>query len=378
MHCRFQHHGRGFILLKPKLNVSNVQAFLRLNGPMTDTVLFKKTHSRVNHDDQTKNTSIWVAKYSLCKAGDYTGAVHVYLQDSDTSPHADEQFLQGSSCINSNGLDSPAIFRWTQNAVSRACSGVWFWKGSLSSPDLHELAVYRSPVRPDYTTAYSALECSLSQGALPANWTSKTVICMYGDSQIRNLHNSLCGMLFPDTCLPDFVQRFKGLCQAPPHALSIRYGSLNYPNEWVYSNEITSLGCTHVFVNVGHHPAAHCTVPPWGMQNYRLAIEPLLAALVALKQSMPHIQIAWVDTNPCTFIPHWQRQCPAQDWRVPHILHGYNQVARQQVALTNGSISYFETFRAAFALFDLSFDLSHYQGPVGNALARLLLQRVLN
>jgi hypothetical protein len=56
------------------------------------------------------------------------------------------------------------------------------------------------------------------------------------------------------------------------------------------------------------------------------------------------------------------------------VISAYNLVAHDVISDTGGLVSYVDTFSIAFPAFDLTFDGAHYQGPVGVALAHLLLQ----
>ena len=84
------------------------------------------------------------------------------------------------------------------------------------------------------------------------------------------------------------------------------------------------------------------------------------------------LNVAWVSTNPMP-LNTAMTSCPATDWRFPHVLQRYNEIAETNVNLTHGRIKYIDLFSIAFHLFDLSYDGSHYQGPVGFALASRIL-----
>ena len=56
------------------------------------------------------------------------------------------------------------------------------------------------------------------------------------------------------------------------------------------------------------------------------------------------------------------------------MIFAYNLVVRDVISDTVGLASYLDTFSIAFPAFDLTFDGHHYQGPVGAALAYLVLQ----
>ena len=65
-----------------------------------------------------------------------------------------------------------------------------------------------------------------------------------------------------------------------------------------------------------------------------------------------------------------------REWRFPHIIEKYNIIASDIVNSTNGDIHYLDLFTIAFHLFDLSFDDAHYQGIVGDTVAKIVLSYV--
>ncbi len=86
--------------------------------------------------------------------------------------------------------------------------------------------------------------------------------------------------------------------------------------------------------------------------------------------------VTWVSINPHPITSILQ-QCPPVDWRFPHIIAGYNEIAYQMVESSHGQLDYLDLFSIAFHLFDDSFDGAHYQGAVGKALAKRVEAHVL-
>jgi hypothetical protein len=201
-------------------------------------------------------------------------------------------------------------------------------------------------------------------------------ICMYGDSQMRNLLNSMGGQLNPKSCFPLLQQEYRGDCDVE----GFQWKGFRYPNQWSFEDDMP--GCSQVFVNFGQWPAAWPSSPsPWGLAQYREAVRTFLATLIETRTRHPHLRFTWVSTNPHA-IMFFHTACPPTDWRFPHILAAYNRIALDEVAATNGSVGFLDTFSIGFPLLDLSFDMAHYQGPVGiafaNALARCILGSCLN
>jgi len=354
MHCR-DFSGKGYFQIQSNSSVGHVGAFSRLNGPMIDTVLFEP----VEQDGHI----VWRSNYSICRAGNYSGAIYIYL--SDTTPET--ILVTGSSCLDPS-FYTPAVFNWIEESVSTNCSSVWYWNNNTHDD---ELSLYRVPVRADYISAYTGLRNTLPSFNFSDLKQQKGDICMYGDSQMRNLLNAIGGQVNQDTCFPLLQQAFKGDCEVD----GFRWKAFRYPYEWSFESDMP--GCSQVFVNFGQWPAGWPSSPtPWTFAQYRVAVHDFIAILIETRSRHPHLRITWVDTNPHPVMSA-QASCPPTDWRFPHVLAAYNRIAREEVLATNGSIGFIETFSISFPLFDLSFDMAHYQGPVGIALANVLAGCIL-
>ena len=194
IHC-IENNGIGYFRILANCLYSHVAAFVRLNGPMVDTSHFEP--------EETGNCSAWFTNYSLCRPGNYTAAVYIYLRDQDV-----ESVLRNQSCLD-RLFQSPALFSWSLPApAALRCSGLWLWAGPATRSSA-ELSLYRSPARRDYAKAYRGL---FPDGLRPfperraGAWTAAAAdgrpACLYGDSQTRNLVNSLAARLDPAACKP--------------------------------------------------------------------------------------------------------------------------------------------------------------------------------
>jgi hypothetical protein len=347
MHCR-DFSGKGFFQIQSNSSVGHVGAFMRLNGPMIDTVLFEPVgqNGRV----------VWRSNYSICRAGNYSGAIYIYL--SDTTPET----ILLTGCLDSS-FDKPIVFNWIEESASTYCSSIWYWNNNTYDD---ELSLYRVPVRSDYVSAYTGLRNTLPSFEFSDLKQQNGDICMYGDSQMRNLLNSIGGQVNQNTCFPLLQQEYKGDCEVD----GFRWKGFRYPHEWSFESDMA--GCSQVFVNFGQWPAGWPSKPtPWNFARYRTAVHDFIAILTETLERHPHLRITWVDTNPHP-VMSFQTACPPTDWRLPHVLAAYNRIAREEVLATNGYIGFLETFSVTFPLFDLSFDMAHYQGPVGVALANVM------
>ena len=128
--------------------------------------------------------------------------------------------------------------------------------------------------------------------------------------------------------------------------------------------------CTQLFLNVGQWPL-YCG---WNMSMYHRGLRALIAQ-VADFASRHNVPVTVLATNPYPLF----RTLSARsfDFRLPHLVRGYNEIARKVVHVEASPwIQFLDTWPTAFALFDLSFDGGHYQGIVGMALAMTVLGRL--
>ena len=199
-HCRNLKTGIDNFQIVPKLGAEHVAAFVRINGPIIDTILFQQGSRSPD------NRSVWQANSSSCKAGDYTAAVHIYLQDAHP-----EAVLRNASCFDPL-FDAPFAFAWTEAAAASPCTSVWHWADRRNADDLSR---YRNETRPDYAAAYAGLRSAVPAFDFAANGGARRrgLVCVFGDSQMRNLVNSIGGLVDPANCDPDAAQLLKRNCQ---------------------------------------------------------------------------------------------------------------------------------------------------------------------
>jgi hypothetical protein len=350
-YCRYD-NGVGTFEIISNISVNHVGAIVRINGPIIDTILFRPSKTA----QPNVTLSRWVAKFTACKKGNYSGAVHIYLQDSGP-----EFVMQGKSCMDPL-FTQPFMFTWTEATNTPACPHLWYWSDETNASDLSR---YRNETRKDYAAAYSALRSTVEEFDFAApRRAGKGAICLFGDSQMRNALNSIGRVAGIPSCNPEDAQKRKRNCNVP----GFLYLPIAYPDTWSFDKLFPR--CAHAFVNYGQWPAGWPTKPPWRFQHYRKSIDRFFARLLALHDRHPNVTITWVSTNPHPFNRR-MAQCPAQEWRFPHVIAAYNAAARAAAGRTGGVIGYLDAFRVALPLLDLSFDDAHYQGPVGAAIGRV-------
>lgn len=241
---------------------------------------------------------------------------------------------------------------------------------------------------------------------------------------MRNLHNALLARTAGvPACRPAEAQNTHAVCNASftdgTHRAAVRYLELSTPppprychapswcvkRPWTLKALAISLaalaglgkngsrleGCGAVALNVGQWLAAGYAEHPWTPAAYYQTIGWMMDLLVrfGIRKNVP---VAWLATQPFPLNHgrHGHRtdqstshrrssnlaNCPATDWRYPHVLEAYNIGA--QAAARARNLKYIDLWTAAFDVFELSFDDLHYtEGPVGDHHASLVVDWVL-
>ena len=345
LHCRMHaasQEGHGYFQIRANSTTLHVAAFVRINGPTIDTILF----------EPQDNESVWKASYCTHLQGNYSAAVYIYLRSS--SP--EDILIPGSGVCVDPLFHKPFTFLWSApDTTESQCSTLWYWDSNATDAS-NDLSKYKCPPRDDYTTAYSGLRNRVPE-VNTSDFKPSGKVCLFGDSQIRNLLNSIGGLLDPMSCFPLLQQIvYRGDCDVD----GFQWKGFRYDFQWAYDEDMRE--CTHVFLNFGQWPLGWPSQPtPWLFDRYRRAVSATLQHLIHLKELHPHIKLTWVTTNPHTMSGSLLT-CPPTDWRYPHLIREYNRIAIDEIQRTsNGSIRVLDTWSIIFPLFDLSFDSAHYQ-----------------
>jgi hypothetical protein len=345
LHCRMHtagQEGHGYFQIRANSTIQHIAAFVRINGPTIDTILF----------EPQDNESVWKANYCTHLQGNYSAAVYIYLRSS--SP--EDILIPGSGVCVDPLFHKPFTFLWSAPDITESqCPTLWYWESNATDAS-NDLSKYKCPPRDDYTTAYSGLR-NRAPEVNTSDFKPSGKVCLFGDSQIRNLLNSIGGLLDPLSCFPLLQQIvYRGDCDVD----GFQWKGFRYDFQWEYDEDMRE--CTHVFLNFGQWPLGWPSQPtPWLFDRYRRAVSTTLQHLIHLKELHPHIKLTWVTTNPHT-ISGSLLTCPPTDWRYPHLIREYNRIAIDAIQRTsNGSIRVLDTWSIIFPLFDLSFDSAHYQ-----------------
>ena len=283
--------------------------------------------------------------------------------------------LRSKACLNQL-FSAPFMFSWVELAPSTEnCSSVWRWAERYPGDVAGELSVIsQCPPRADYVQAFSGLQTQIPS----VDWAAQeqkrrmnksTLICLYGDSQIRNLMNSITAQIDHQACDPVELQQGRASCNYP----GFYFGNFHFflfDNDWTAEHERRLGDCSHAFINYGQWSASWAAKTPWPRSKYRESISQFSKGLSELKLIFPEVQLYFLSTNYQSFSAG-MKSCPATDFRFPNIIDSYNDEARQ-VFSAGSTVGYIDTTKVIRPLFDLSFDCAHYQGAVGVALANLI------
>ena len=192
-------------------------------------------------------------------------------------------------------------------------------------------------------------------------------VCMWGDSQMRHLYNTIVAAVFDDS----------GASIKNKEVLDgqgcITYFPKTYDNfDHDIDNLVDSGNCTVILANFGQWPAGWLQGYPWSFDKYKIYVEADIVYLKRLVEKHSGLTVFWMTTNPHGFAGYGI--LAGQEWRTYPVLDGYNNIALQ-LARSHG-VETLNTYRIAKPLNDLTYDGSHYLGIVGWTMASYVLQNI--
>ena len=390
---------------------------MRISGPHPQTAYFTGEY----------------ATFRICLPGEYVVHIRLFMTrpglvgGCNGSWHRNESYLLERFGFHVNATSTPSD-----------CACLWTWQEEVgtaagrrptavdlrSRPARESLSTFAaSPHRmaQHMAASFSQLrfqDTTSAQYLDRSSWQHSTEhfpSCLFGDSHMRNLANSLIALATPG-CDPLVAQETKGLCRTQNIALNapelVHFERVEDADGLRRALQNVSM-CKSVVVGYGYHmlaynPSHRVGRPPMLPQQYAAAVNASLHRIRSVfmrRTVMP--RILWLSLNPAPlFLPYellkqspsartvfsseeallaaWhghhplshQLSCPDMDWRLPHTIARYNGAAREVVKAIEG-VEFFDTWPVAFPLFDLSFDGRHCQYPIGPHLAARLLSRLL-
>jgi hypothetical protein len=351
-------------------HADHAAAMVRISGSMVDTLIFH----RQPFEPIGPFKSMWSANFSCLIPGVYAANVYTLLEDS--SP---DDFLSLKSCIRPHFLEQPVHFEWTVglSATAEECNNRATrlrWRITGKPPEDISRIMLRFPYAHNITldARPNWIDDNMPEIALPG--LEDYVLCFIGDSQTRNLVNSIANLLGNEGCDALEAQGTKSACQAS----SVRYIKMNYPENFTLDN-ITQYECTHAYFNFGQWQLGWPTSPPWTVEKYADEVKAFLMDVA------PQVLDLGVEVNWMTSCAHSIAEtsviaCPAKEWRVANWIDGYNRAAVSTVQEVNmylgqkDLVGLVDLFQTSNSLLDFTFDGAHFQGFVGAAMAKIALQ----
>jgi len=219
----------GYFQIKAKINIKHIAAFVRINGPVVETIFF----------DKWDNGSIWRASYCTHIAGNYSAAVYIYLQ----SNHPEDILIPNSGVCVDPLFYKPFMVLWSELEIKKSQSlNLWYWKSDATNTLSLELSKYRCPSRDDYVTAYYSGLGNLVPKVNYPDLAPSGKVCLCGDSQIRNLL-IFGGLLDPLSCFPPLQQIvYRGDCDVN----GFQWKGFRSDFQWKYDKDMAE--CRQNFV----------------------------------------------------------------------------------------------------------------------------------
>lgn len=354
-HCREQH-----IYLFETSVASQPSVLIRIVGPKTIFTGFAKS----------VNERMQVFSYPTPYIGSYHAFVRLLMDDvpdndvrqacMSTTPTVQHQFQVDSSTLLTRDHDHYCC--WETNDTFE---NDWMqYANVLDQAD-------------KMTQRYSNISFNfpmLSDDTLSQCFINATA-CFFGDSQMRNLHNSIGKLKYKDKndIPPELnakIHTSTNLTTVFP-GLKIKFTFMAFPNLSSLAAGAPELDyCTHNFYNFGQWPLGWPEGFPWSFQKLDTELNNFLS-VVKQKAGLHH----WVSTAPHP-ITYMQTSCPPTDWRILTHIDTFNERARSIIMSNHPTVAYVDTFHPMLHMHDFSFDNAHYQEPVGPDIARYVLSTV--
>lgn len=220
--------------------------------------------------------------------------------------------------------------------------------------EFHDVSSNQATMRHRYTDL-TLNNAHLLPDTTLATCIANATICLYGDSQMRNLRDSLTAFVAAHQL----------------HNASFVYTLLRYPGNLTDALHATrSTPCTHSLFNFGQWPLGWVEYRPWSFGELEGALASFLKRVADLTG-----HVYWVSTPPFPITHPKVAACPPNDWRLLTHIDTFNEASKALVE-KHASIRYIDTFRAMLHLHDFTFDGSHYQEPLSLDVARLVLSQL--
>jgi hypothetical protein len=217
---------------------------------------------------------------------------------------------------------------------------------------------------------YTHANCELisNQGIHSCLSSQGLDMCLYGDSQTRNLNNAIIGLIedaehiaHPRTREPKEV-RISQQTTFISGQYGTDFGKVNHT-------------CKTIFVNFGQWPAGYPEHYAWTVPQYARAVK---EAVLRIQFLNPKKLLIWLTTHPYGEVELLYKpfnvSSGRKDWRNEVVLREYNEAAKD--ICREVGVEFIEVFDVINAVHDLAFDGFHYNGPIERQIARTVLHRL--
>jgi hypothetical protein len=376
VHCKEANAREGMIVLHTHKVLPRAVFRLRLVGPEVHLVRVQYHSDRVHF-----------GQYKVTRPGNYSTEVMMLYSDFD------KDFIQSSALLENQTFTSATslfIMPSQLNTFSRdSCEaqgleGTWTVKNDEIRAFLQTTRSYlqdpwpaKHPMIHDLlpTSNESGLHfeslCNpiVPKGLLdPAyiNCVKQAKVCMWGDSQMRHLYNTIAEALFHSAGV---IMNKKEVLDG--HS-SLTFTMKLYDN---FGQDVEGLlragNCSVLIANFGQWPASWTEGYPWPLDKYKVYMEADMRYLKILEQKFEGIHTFWTTTNPHGYV---RTMADGHEWRTDPVLDAYHKVTLQ-LASDHG-VNLLDTYSIANPLRDLTYDGAHYKGIVGWTLASYVMQSI--
>jgi hypothetical protein len=384
IHCRGTKNVEGLIMIHT-LNILPHAVFrVRLSGPEAHIIPFKHLSEEVHY-----------GQYRVARPGEYNVEVMMLYTHFNETHIRNSVFMDSSKTLISTSPFVVASDHLSDSVSEIPCDefdATWIvddgfrgylrrtrtWAQDLwptDHPMIHDLLpTDNTTLLPTTNTTGLQLE-SRCKPITPYGLSSpiykdcfkRENICMWGDSQMRHLYNTIVAALLMQSAEALTVQ--KNILDGQDF---IKYFAKSYDN---FEQDIDSLlasgKCNVIIANFGQWPAGHPQGYPWSFDKFRVYLEADIVYLKKMEEKHIGVRIFWMTTNPHGYVGGMLK---GTEWRTEPVLDRYHDIT-VQLTLAH-RLKALDTYRIAKPLSDLTYDGSHYQGIVGWTLASYVLQNV--
>lgn len=373
IHCRGTKNAEGLIIIHTRNTLPHAVFRVRLSGPEAHLIPFKHLSEEVHY-----------GQYKVARPGEYNVEVMMLYTNFNETHIQNSVFMDSSKTLISTSPFVVASDHLSDSASEIPCDefdATWTiddeFRGYLrrtrtwaqdswptGHPMIHDLLPTTNTTGLQFESRCKPITPYGLSSPVYTDCLKRENICMWGDSQMRHLYNTIVAALL--------LHSAEALTD--PKVILDGQDSVNYFLK-IYDNfdqDIDSLlasgKCTVIIANFGQWPAVG---HPWSFDRYRAYLEADIVYLKKLEEKHIGVRTFWMTTNPIGYI---SGMVAGTEWRTDPVLDRYHDITVQLTIAHH--MKALDIYRIAKPLRDLTYDGVHYQGIVGWTLANYVLQNV--